>query len=449
MATWRSLGVLVMALAAAPYAAAQSYPLQEATQAGDCFSNRLEMKLSGAQHLNRDGEKITNPLSASTTHIFDERVLVAGPNGWPIKSARHYDTARIAIAVGTKKSERTLRAERRLIVAQRCKEQFLCYCADGPLTREELDLASEHLDTQPLAGLLPGKAVAVGETWKLTNPVAQAICAFEGLISQDLTGKLESVNGDVAVITVTGGASGIELGGMVKLTVQASGKFDLKQKRIVALEWKQKDEREQGPASPATVVETTRTLTRSCLEETPKELSDASLVAIPDGDEPPAAHFLQLYGQEPGGQYTLVYPREWQMVAQTEQHVILRLVERGDFIAQVVVTPWDKADAGKHLSGKEFKEVMDNEAGWEAQEVRECSELPSGKDGYWTYRISALGLQDGLKVMKNYYLVAGPHGDQVVLNFTMRQAMADKLGTRDIMLVAGVNFPAPAKDEKK
>jgi hypothetical protein len=47
---------------------------------------------------------------------------------------------------------------------------------------------------------------------------------------------------------------------------------------------------------------------------------------------------------------------------------------------------------------------------------------------------------DGLKVVQNFYIVAGPGGDQVVLAFTMTPTQAEKLGTRDLALVQGIDF---------
>ena len=108
--------------------------------------------------------------------------------------------------------------------------------------------------------MLPGKAVAVGDTWKIPNGVAQAVCLFEGLTGQTLTGKLESVKDDIAVFSINGVSNGIDQGAMVKMTVTAAGKFDLKSKRLTELDWKQNDDREQGPVSPASTVEATTTV---------------------------------------------------------------------------------------------------------------------------------------------------------------------------------------------
>lgn len=442
MATWRSLGVLVAALAVAQAAPAETYTLSEAPQVGECYQLRLNMVLTGELRVTKDGKTVPIPLKANSTHEFAERVLIVGKNGLPVRNARHYDAAKASITVGTDKSERVLRPECSLMVAQRPKDQLLSFCPSGPLTRQELELTSEHLDPLTITGLLPGKAVAVGDTWKVANPVAQALCAFEGLISQDLTCKLEAVNGDSARIGITGGASGIDLGAMVKLTVQSSCKYDLKAKRIVALEWKQKDERELGPASPATSIEATTTLTRALLDEEPKALSDSALVDVPEEIEP-AAVYTQLVYRDSQGRFNLIHAREWQLVSQTEGHVILRLMERGDFVAQVTMTPWAKAEGSKHMKPEEFKEIADDTPGWEAQEVREDGEVKS-ENGNWVYRVSASGEMDGLKVLQNFFLVAGPEGDQLVLSFTMRQALADKLGTRDLALVNGIEFPKSA-----
>ena len=51
----------------------------------------------------------------------------------------------------------------------------------GCLTREELDV-TDHFDTLAVTGMLPTKEVAIGETWKLGNVAAQALCHFQGLL---------------------------------------------------------------------------------------------------------------------------------------------------------------------------------------------------------------------------------------------------------------------------
>ncbi len=114
-----------------------------------------------------------------------------------------------------------------------------------------------------MTGVLPTKEVAIEDTWRISNPSAQALCLLDGLVSHDLTAKLKEVKEGLAIIGIEGKANGIELGAMVKLEITATARYDLLRHRLVSLEWKQKDQRDQGPASPATEVETTSKVRRT------------------------------------------------------------------------------------------------------------------------------------------------------------------------------------------
>jgi hypothetical protein len=450
MAAMRTLGGLLILLAAAPLASAQPYTLAEVVKADDCYRYHLDMSLAGELKVNRDGKAVAIKLTAPATHEFPERILKVGDNGLPEKSARVYEKAHAAIGVGDEHSERSLRAERRLMVAQRHQDHYLVYCPAGPLTREELELTSEHFDTLTLTGLLPDRdrAVSVGDNWKPSNAVVQALCGFEGLTEHSLVCKLEEAKDNIARVSVTGTATGIELGALIKLRVEASYRFDLGAKHLIGVEWQQTDDRDQGPASPASSVQTTTKLTRAAIEQ-PECLNNLAVVVIPDRFDPPAS-MLELDYRDPKGRFALMHGRDWQTVGQTRDHLILRLVDDGDFVAQVTITPWTAAEKGKHLSADAFKEAMQRTPGWEMEQELQAGEVPvPAGDGRWIYRISALGKMDGTDVMQNFYLVAGPGGEQVVLLFTMTPKKATKLGERDLSMAGSLDFPAEHKDGNK
>jgi hypothetical protein len=444
----RILATLVVALAVGRSTLAQTYPLSETAQAGDCFRIHLNMTLSGEMRVNKEGKPWSLTLEATATHEFPERILQVASDGLPEKAARIYEKANAVITVDKTPSNRSLRSERHLLVAQRNKDHLLVYSPAGALTREELELASEHFDALALPGLLPGRAVSVGETWKIPNTVAQALCSFEGLVEQTLVCKLEEVKDQVARVSVSGAATGIDLGALAKLKIEASYRYDLDSKRLTRLDWKQKDERDQGPASPATSVQTAVTLTRTAIEQ-PAVLSDVALVSVPDGLEPPA-QLTQLEYHDAKGRFDMLYGRDWQMVSQSNEHVVMRLLDRGDFVSQLTVTPWTKAEKGKHLSADEFRQAMADTPGWEPDDELQAGEVPA-EAGRWIYRISTLGELDDTKVMQNFYLVAGPEGEQVVLAFTMPAKQADRLGTRDLSIATGIEFPSvqQASEQRK
>lgn len=416
---------------------AQTHVLTEPAKPGDCCRYDLRLTVKGELRVQRDGKTVSIPLTATARHQFVERVLEVEKN-LPKKVARYYDLAKSRLNIDGQTSDKSLRDDRRLTVAQRHNDQFLCYSPAGPLLRDELEVAGEHFSTMPLAGLLPETAVKIGDSWRLPNHVVQAICQFEGLITNDLTGKLDDVKDGFADITIRGKAQGIDVGAMCKLDVAAKVRYELLPKRLVSLEWTQKDERDQGPVSPASSIEATTVVQRSVVSQ-PKELTDASLESVPKGFEPPAALTL-VYQTDSKGRYDVALTREWRMVAQTDNHLVFRLLERGDLIAQAALTAWTKAEPGKHMSADDFKAVLAQAPGWQLEELLEASEVPAD-NGRWMYRVVARGTMEDVKVVQNFYLIAAPTGEQVVATFTMKPNQVAKLGTRDLTLLGAIGFP--------
>lgn len=444
MSAWRIAGSGLITLVLAGSAWAQTYPLTETVKADECFRYELQMNLTGTMHIPREEQPAAVlKLSAQAKHAFPERILMIGTAGLPQKSARIYETARAVIQVEGSATERVLADERSLIVVQRPKDQTVLYSPKGHLSREELDLTDEHFDTLVVTGLLPGKAVAANDTWKLNTDVVQALCHLEGVTGQDLTCKLEEVKGNDARVSVKGSVGGISLGALVKLTVDSSYHFDLGQKRLVAVDWKQKDERGLGPVNPASVMDTAYTLKRTPIAP-PATLSNVALISVPAGFEVPAT-LTQLVHHDAKSRFHLLYAREWHVSMQTEERLIMRLMDRGDFVAQVTITPWSKAAPGQHMTADDFRKAMADTPGWEQQEVLQAGEVSSGEPGRWVYRLSALGEMDGMKLLQNFYLVAGPGGEQIVLAFTMTKELAEKLGTRDLLLVNSVELPGKSR----
>jgi hypothetical protein len=442
MGAWRVLGTMGLLLAAAPFGWTQTCTLAETNKPGECFKVQINMKLSGELRIRKDDKNEPLKLEGSAVHEYPERILAVAQDGQVQKTARLYETAQAAFTYGGEHAERTLRPERRLIVAQFYKDQELVYAPSGPLTREELDLTADQFDSAVVAGILPGKEVSVGETWKVSSSIVQALCNFEGLTEHTLTGKLDSVTADTATFSLSGTADGIDQGAIAKLKIEAAGRFDLKAKRLVSLEWKQKDERDQGPVSPAAVVESTIALRRQPIEQ-PATLTDVALVSVPQDWEPPAP-MTQLDYRDPQGRYSLLYPRCWHITALVKDQLVLRCMDRGDFVAQAALMPWKKAEKGQHMTADDFKQAMNDMAGWKPEKELQAGEVPA-ENGRWVYRYATSGQMESGPAVQNCYLLATPEGEQMIVIFTMTPKQVDKLGARDLSLIGSLEIPASMK----
>lgn len=410
--------------------------LGETPAAGDCFRYSVELELSGKLIVTQEGAKESIRLEAKAKHLFAERTLAA--DGLPTRSARYYEGAGASAVVGGEKVDRALPDDRRLVVAVRNSEGPFCFSPAGPLTRDELDLITEHFNPQCVAGLLPNKAVNIGDTWEVSPAAAQAACLFDGLLKNGLVGKLTAAVNGSATFTIEGVAEGIENGAKVALAVAATGTFDTAAKRVTALTWRQKDDRGQGPVAPASQVEVTVVLKREFLAAPTKELTDAALAAVPKGDAPAAMTALR--HTDPKKRYELVYPRDWHITGQTDQHLILRLLDKGEFIAQSTLVAWTKAEPGKHTPAAEFKKAASASPGWTATKLLEDTETGS-PDGRWLYRIVAEGKMEELPVVQSFNLLAGPQGDQVAVTFAMKPDKVKAVGGRDRELLNAIAFP--------
>jgi len=427
---------LVVALVFAAPGFAQPVNLTEKVGLGDKTKCTVDLELKGNLFVVQAGKKESIRLEAKARHVFAERVLTA-IDGLPNSTARHYDEATATALVASEKTNRTLPADRKFVVARRNPDGLFCFAPAGPLSREELDLVTEHFNPQCLAGLLPGKAVNVGDTWTIADAACQAACLFDAVGKNQLVGKFTAVKDGVATFTIDGNAEGIESGAKVTLAVNATGTFDTTAGRVTELSWKQKDEREQGPVNPASQVEATVTLKRELLAALPKELSDEVVAKVPEGDVPAA--MTELRHADAKGRYSMVHVRDWHVTGQTDTHLVLRLMDKGEFVAQATVSVWQKVAAGKHTTPDDFKRAIADAPGWTPSKVLTDGELPA-TPGRYLYRLTAEGKMDDLPVIQTFYLLAGAQGDQVAVTLAMKPDKVKAVGTRDATLVNAIEF---------
>jgi hypothetical protein len=434
---WRTLASLTVLMVGGT-AHAQTVPLAEAPLPKSCFRVELTMDLTGRVSVQQEGKTIHLKQAASARHEFLERVLEA-KDGVAEKTARLYRAAEANITIDTDVAHRALRADRTLMIAQRARDQLLTYCPTGLLTHEEKEL-TEHFDTLAVPGLLPGKETAVGASWTVPTNVVLALCDLEGLVSGNLTGKLTEIKGDMAQGTVDGIVKGIGMGAQVTMEVKARYAFDLKEKRIIALEWKQHDERLQGPVNPALTADVAYMLKRVPILE-PNELNNIALVRALSVS---ADKMSAVVYRDPRGRFELTHGRNWHLVGEQDKYRVYRLLsERGDFVAQATLAPYTKEAPGKMTDLDEFVRLTAQAPGWDQDETlleKNANVDVPGENGLKVYRVGATGKLGGVAAIQYFHLVAGPGGDQLIVTFTMDPKQAPNLSPHDLTLIRGIRF---------
>jgi hypothetical protein len=300
---------------------------------------------------------------------------------------------------------------------------------------------SEHFDTMAVAGLLPGKSIDVGATWTLPNAVVMAACELDGVTQHSLQGKLESVKDNLAVCKIAGKVNGINLGAEVDMEIDARLEFDTKAQRIVSLDWKESDKRSQGPITPALTAIVTIKLTRTPIEE-PEELNKFALVKVPEAATPPAS-LTNIHHQDAKKRYELNHPRDWHVTSpEYSAQLVMRNIERGDFIAQVTISPWKQVDPKNVMSLAKFAEEMSKTPGWVQEKETDRQQIKDPPKGHHTvYRVAASGKLDDVRTVQYFYLIVSSTGEQLMATFSVVPQHVPRLGTRDMDFVREIVFP--------
>src|SRR5262245_1504421 len=414
-------------------AAAQSVMLGEAPLVDSCCRVQLALDLKGKITFQQGGKTQTVEHNATAAHTYVERVLDA-KGAMSDRTARIYQAATATIAGQT----RSIRPERAFMVAQRIKDQLVTYSPAGPLLVEEMEL-TEHFDTLALPGLLPGGQVKVGESWKLSPLVVQAICGLDGLdaqAKQEVVCELRAIDGDLAWVAIQGAARGIQLGAAVSIHIDARSKlaFDRKQRRIVELEWRQRDERQQGPASPNLAADVIVKMRRTPID-TPKELGQSALLSLP---AQPPARLMNIVQRDAKGKYEFQCSREWQDVGEHGGQRILKLVTAsGDHLADAAVMPWKGPKIG---DAQAFKRQTEETPGWQQESDSQLDAALKHPAGYTVYRVTAAGKLEGVPAVRTAYLITGAGGQQLLVTFIAPPSLAGRLEGRDQTLVDGVEL---------
>jgi hypothetical protein len=421
-----------------PAAHAQNVMLTEAPLKDACVRNSVTMDVEGKQTVKRDEKEVSYPLKVSASHAYVERYLEC--NGAVAdKAARFYTQAERTIRFNNDAGgKNALRPSRSFMAVLRIKDQIVSYSPKGMLTRDEVEL-TDHFDTMAVPGLLPGTQVAPGKTWSVPNHVVQALCGLSGITSQKFEGKLTEVKGSIAHVTLVGEVKGIDMGAEVAMIINGRLEFDTKDQRIVFAEWKQQDDRKQGPISPAMTANVVITLKRTPISM-PAELNDNPLIPW---NAP--AHLTGLQHTDPAKRFELLHARDWHVVSPDKSpQLVMRLMERGDFIAQVTFSPWKKIDLKVVPTKEAFADMMAKTPGWAQEKEIACREIDKAnmpRSWHKAYRVEASGELDGVKTWQNFYLIVSTQGEQMIVTFSMIPQHVQRLGIRDLELVRELVLP--------
>ena len=377
----------------------------------------------------------------------ERRLEGTGREAQSLRAIRHYNLAKATIEAGDQTSISTLRKSQRLVVAQGQSEGIDLFSPSGPLTYAEQELLRAPGDSLAVLGLLPTSAVEEKETWKAADWVLPLLTGIEVVEKGEIECQLESASATEARIRFKGEVIGATVGAAAALRVDGQYLYDRSQRLISQVEWAQTEKRAIGAVSPGLDVTARSKIVRSVAER-PVHLIDRDLADLPL--EPNDANRLLMF-DAPAWNVRFYYDRHWHLFHQNSDMALLRLLDKGGLIAQCNIKRIATAEPGKHLSREQFQADIERALGENFQEIVQTETLKL-KEGLFVERVVVVGTVPR-KNAKNepepapmqwiYYLVANPDGRQVSFVFSVDPAQIKELDSRDLSIVAGLEFLSP------
>jgi hypothetical protein len=436
---------LTVALAAPALAANDVVDFRPAAQAGSCRQAKVVIEAEGKLKLNADGQEVKHlPLKAHAELNYVERVVSQARQWSDVRLLRAYQSAEAKIRVLETEMTSQLRPQRQLIAVESSGKDAVLFSIGGPLTREELELIEAPASGLALEALVPPRATKIGSQWPLAEATVARLLGLEAVSQQDVVGTLDSVKENVAIISLAGKVSGAVGGVSSDIELKARLNFDLKQRAVTWLTLAYKENRAIGHAQPGFEVTTTLRMVCAPTQPTP-ELSDKALAGL--SLKPDASQTLIELKSESGG-FELTHDRRWSVMLERSDLTVLRLVDRGDLIAQCNITPRPPLARGEQLSMEGFQDDVKRVLGDNFEEMIEATE-ETGASGLRVLRVVVAGKAGDLAIQWTYYHLSDDQGHRASLVFTLESSLLERFAHIDRELIDNFRFlvdkqPTPA-----
>jgi hypothetical protein len=384
-----------------------------------------------------DGKATELPMSVVANFGYDESLLALDPSGRPARSVRYYDDARAVIKIDKGGEKPAFDPARRLIIAERNdKSPCLLYCPTATLSREELDLIDVPGGTLVLDDVLPTGPVALGESWKLADTTLAALLCLDAVGWSDVECVLGQVKDGLADVAAAGRVSGAVDGIATEIELKIKYKFDVRAGHITSFAMLIKEKREVGHLGPGL-----DTVAKVLVKITPKSaspaLSESRIRQIPKRTTP---ELLELGYVPKGGQFRFRYDRRWYVTGDEPKLAALRMVDRGELLAQCNLSALPNVK--KPVTLAEFQRDVERSLGRNFGRFTSASQVVN-ESGYAVFRVVVQGTISELPIEWIYYLVQDRQGHRVSLAFSLEQSLRERFADADRHVVEALRLTVP------
>ncbi len=432
--------VLVLPIAIQPQArAAETYALRSAKPDGSLERVTAKLEVGGHLKVASDKDQKTNaiPMSVVGQFGYDEQRLDDGATDDHRVAARYYDDVQATIKIADRIVKPDLRDSRRLVAAVLGKDGTYLSSPGGPLTREELELIDIPGNTLVIGDLLPQAEVERGHRWKPTDDTLARLLGLDAVGHTEVECVLAEVQDGAAEITLEGTLGGAINGVASEIELKGKLLFDVAHGTPKSLLLAIKEQRGIGYVGPGLDVVAKLKLTMTPLTESKRLAPETIQTAkLPGTDQAPPLEYVSA-----AKGYRFLYDRRWHITREEPDLVVMRMVDRGDLVAQCNVAPSTKA-IEKPVELVQFQNDVQTALGKLFGKFERASERGTDS-GLRILESIASGTAQDLPIQWRYYLVHDRQGRGLSLIFTLEAPLVEQFHDRDTPIVESVEFLEP------
>lgn len=396
-----------------------------------------KLNVDGQLSVPQDGKAEKLKLTVAGQLRYDERILDFSPNHG--RSVRHYDQADAEIRIDRSIVSPKLREECRLIGAETGKSGLSLFSPRTPLNREELDLIDYPGCSLLLPTLLPTERVRAGVEWQHENNIWVGLLRLDAVGSNDVKSQLVEIKGGKsALVTFSGHVDGAVDGVTTEIDLQGRYTFDIETHCFVELSLEIREKRAASPIGPGLEVTAKLQLSSTAVDASP-QLADESLRGISLSVKE-AGNRLSYLSQSSA--FRMLHARSWHVMDERPEMTILRMVDRGELVAQCNIAVPTVAKSTEPPTLQKFQadveQALGKSFGQFIQVATHTNDL-----GNVIHRVVAAGQVAELPIEWHYYLVANRTGKQVILAFTMEQSLVERIADTDQEMADTLELIAP------
>jgi hypothetical protein len=412
-----------------------------------------QLKVGGDILEARDGKVNRVRLGVLADLEYDEKTLGVGEGPHrQARSVRKYRRVEATIRVGDDVLRPTLRPEASLVAAAVDNRRSILFSPKNPLSRDELETIDIVGNSLLLDRLVPDGPLKVGQTWQPAASLLAQLLGLDSVGASDIQCELVEVADAVARFQMTGSLAATIHGIATRIQLKGKYRYDRRTRRIDWFALSTKEVRAIAPVSEGFDV-VAQVQIRIVPQANATAFDDGSLEGLP---LEPRDELEMLSYRSTDGNWQMAHNRNWFVIRDDPDLVILRLIQQGESLAQCSISSLPVVPVDKLPTLERFQEDVRQALGDGFERFVSAGQW-ANEAKYRVYRVAVSGTAHAelkqatakVPIEWRYYLVADGQGRRIVFATTVEAELAERLGNADRELVETFRFTEPAPAPRK